>query len=173
MKEPRFNFRKEYLMIAEKFFITDKEKTDFLKAIIRYGLFKEEPNFTETLNTLFSLIKIIIDNDREFTDSLPDLELPSERESSAKEKEFPSFDEMKPVQCTVDDPNPLTLDDFIQLTEDLIRQGMTNDIGINKKQQEVLGVESLHKGWMQELIGKIIHINKYNEFLNLKGATSK
>ena len=101
------------------------------------------------------------------------IKLPSERESSTKEKEFPSFDEMKPVQCTVDDPNPLTLDNFIQLTEDLIRQGMTNGIGINKKQQEVLGVESLHKGWMQELIGKGIHISNYNEFLNLKGATSK
>lgn len=164
MKEPRFNFREEYLVIAEKLFVTQEEKTKFLEAIIRYGLFKEDTDFYETVNAVFSLIKIVIDNDRKFTDSLPDSELPSERESSAKEKEFPSFDQMQPIEH---------IDDFIQLTEDLIRQGMTNGIGINKKQQEILGVESLHKGWMQELIGKGIHISKYNEFLNLKGATSK
>lgn len=168
MKEPRFNFREEYLVIAEKLFVTQEEKTKFLEAIIRYGLFKEDTDFYETVNAVFSLIKIVIDSDRKFTDSLPDSEHPSERESSAKEKEFPSFDEMQPVDSDVE-PSFF----FIQLTEDLIRQGMTNGIGINKKQQEVLGVESLHKGWMQELIGKGIHISKYNEFLNLKGATCK
>lgn len=88
----------------------------------------------------------------------------SERESSAKEKEFPSFDTM---QC-VDDG-----DKVIVLTEELLCAGMTGGIGINKEQQKVLGINFLKSGWKKELIGRAIPVKDYELFVSLKGATSK
>lgn len=86
------------------------------------------------------------------------------KESFAKERkeESPSFNSMQPV---------LPENEFIRLTEDLIRAGMTGGVGINNKQRELLGIENLEKGWIQNLIGKGIHVDVYEQFLALKGVT--
>lgn len=97
MKEPRFLFRKEYYEITESLFLFEKDKSDFMKAIIDYGLHKKDTELPKAEQPVFSLIKILIDKDREITDTLPNSNLPSQRESSAKEKGFPSFDEMQPL----------------------------------------------------------------------------
>lgn len=96
------------------------------------------------------------------------MELPSERESFAKEKEFPSFDDLEEV-------NPQEhLDSLsVTLTPELIKAGLTGGVGINKLQQEVLGIEDFSSGWQKRLIGKTIAVHDYNKFLALKGATSK
>lgn len=108
-----------------------------------------------------SMINSLVDTLCEINTSLH----PFQRESSAKEKGFPSFADLEPV------PPPDT--ECITLTEELIRAGMTGGIGINKKQQSVLNIESLHKGWLQEIVGTKVRKIDYEKFVALKGVTSK
>lgn len=93
-----------------------------------------------------------------------ELNLPFQRESSAKEKGFPSFDDLKVIG---EKEAPVTL------TPELIRAGLTGGVGINKLQQDVLGIKELSSGWQKRLIGKEISASEYRKFLALKGATSR
>jgi len=56
------------------------------------------------------------------------------------------------------------------LTRDLIKSGMTANIGINKKQCEILGLYydkpfKLKGGWMNSIIGKEVSSETYDEFV--------
>ena len=61
--------------------------------------------------------------------------------------------------------------EYMLLTRENIKAGMTASVGINKKQCEILGIEydrgfRLKKGWLQRLIHTEISEEKYKAFLN-------
>lgn len=117
-----------------------------------------------------SLLNCNLDNDSKlYLINLVNNLKEEERESSAKEKEEEvSFDTMEVVSLRSEDSNT-----YVILSEESIRKGLTRGVGINKMQQDILGVEYLNKGWLQGLIGKSIPKADYEKFLSLKGATAK
>lgn len=117
-----------------------------------------------------SLLNCNLDNDSKlYLINLVNNLKEEERESSAKEKEEEvSFDTMEVVSLRSEDSNT-----YVILSEESIRKGLTRGVGINKMQQDILGVEYLNKGWLQGLIGKSIPKADYDKFLSLKGATAK
>ena len=58
----------------------------------------------------------------------------------------------------------------MRLTRELIKAGMTANMGINKKQCDILGIQyetpfKLKKGWLNSLIGKEISQEVYDQYL--------
>ena len=56
------------------------------------------------------------------------------------------------------------------ITRELIKAGMTANMGINKKQCDILGIKyetpfKLKKGWLNSLIGKEISQEVYDQYL--------
>lgn len=61
-------------------------------------------------------------------------------------------------------------ENLMKLTVDLIKAGMTNGVGINRKQGKLLGVDIKKSGWLKSLIGKEISEEVYNTYVLLKGT---
>jgi hypothetical protein len=59
------------------------------------------------------------------------------------------------------------------VTEEFLRTGMTNRLGIKNRQFKVLGIEKPYKGWMKDLIGREIPDETAQEYLVLGKQTDK
>lgn len=60
------------------------------------------------------------------------------------------------------------------ITEELLRKGMSEGVGIKSVQAKVLGIKyPLKKGWLKELIGKEVTEETIKKYIELKNYVSK
>lgn len=59
---------------------------------------------------------------------------------------------------------------MVVLTEDLLLMGMEKNVGLNRDQAEMIGIDyPLISGWKDRAIGMAIHPKSFGMFLLLKG----